>query len=85
MDSMEFVHEKKDLEEIKKMINTNVESTGSDLRQKILQNLQEYVPLLKKIVPNDYKKMLNAISSFEKKGLSYEQAELEAFYKIRKK
>ena len=38
------------------------------------------MPLLKKIMPNDYQKMLKTISSMEKKGMSREEAEIEAFY-----
>ena len=38
----------------------------------------------KKIMPNDYNKMLVAIGKFEEKGLNHEQAVLEAFYSVQK-
>ena len=40
----------------------------------------EYLPKFKKIMPHDYKKMLNMIVQMEEKGLSSEQAQIEAFY-----
>ncbi len=85
MVSMESVSEKHDIEDIVQMLKTHLSLTGSKKAETILSDLDRYIPLFKKIVPNDYKKMLNAIGHFEKKGLSYEQAELEAFYKITKK
>ena len=36
--------------------------------------------MFKRIVPHDYKKMMNKIVQMEEKGLSSEQAQIEAFY-----
>ena len=85
MVSMEDVSEKHDIEEITSMLRTHSQLTGSAKAARILENLDYYIPLFKKIVPDDYRKMLGAIGHFEKKGLSYERAELEAFYKITRK
>ena len=41
---------------------------------------EEYVPKFKKIIPNDYKRMLTLSAKLEEKGLSSEQAQIEAFY-----
>ena len=46
----------------------------------ILNDFEEYLPKFKKIIPYDYKKMLNAIAKMEEKGLNPEQAQIEAFY-----
>lgn len=35
-------------------------------------------------MPHDYKKMLNTIVQMEEKGLSSEQAQIEAFYEMTK-
>lgn len=35
-------------------------------------------------MPHDYKKMLNQIVQMEEKGLSSEQAQIEAFYALKK-
>ena len=42
--------------------------------------LKNILPKFKKIIPYDYKKMLNAIAKMEEKGLNPEQAQIEAFY-----
>ena len=42
----------------------------------------EYLPKFKKIIPHDYKKMMSAIASMEEKGMSSDQAQIEAFYQI---
>lgn len=44
------------------------------------EHFSEYLPKFKKIILNDYKRMLNAIVQMEEKGLSSEQAQIEAFY-----
>ena len=46
--------------------------------------MKKNLPGFKKILPNDYQKMLHAISKYEEKGLSHEDAALEAFYEIQK-
>ena len=46
----------------------------------ILDNFGEYLPKFKKIIPHDYNKMLMTIVQMEEKGLSSEQAQIEAFY-----
>ena len=44
-------------------------------------NFGEYLPKFKKIIPHDYEIMLKLIVQMEEKGLSAEQAQIEAFYK----
>ena len=85
MVSMETLSEKEDIEEGREMLQRHLTATGSSLAQKIIDHMEQYLPLFKKIVPDDYKKMVGAIRQFEQKGLDRQQAELEAFYKIRKK
>lgn len=49
-------------------------------RKEILDNFSEYLPKFKKVIPYDYNRMLMAIVQMEEKGLSSEQAQIEAFY-----
>ena len=42
----------------------------------------KYLPDFKKIIPVDYGNMLAAIAQFTEKGLSPEEAELDAFYAV---
>ena len=82
--TMSDVSEKHDIEELRTMIENHLNATGSPLAKKILDNFNEYLPSFKKIMPNDYNKMLVAIGKFEEKGLNHEQAVLEAFYSVQK-
>ncbi|MGN0593716.1 MAG: glutamate synthase large subunit, partial [Hominimerdicola sp.] len=76
------VKEKYDIIELKELIEEHVKATGSVKGKMILDNFDEYLPKFKKIIPHDYKKMMSAIASMEEKGLSTEQAQIEAFYQI---
>ncbi len=80
--SMEAVTAKYDAQELHAMIERHVKETGSPRGKVILENWEETLPLFKKIVPNDYRFMLSAISRLEEKGISREAAELDAFYAL---
>ena len=41
------------------MIQEHVAYTNSEKGKEILDNFEEYLPKFKKIIPNDYKKMMN--------------------------
>ena len=76
------VKEKYDIIKLKSLIEEHTAATGSSKGKEILDNFDEYLPKFKKIVPHDYKEMMSAIASMEEKGLSSEQAQIEAFYQI---
>jgi glutamate synthase (NADPH/NADH) large chain len=78
--SLEPVTNKYDVLELKQMITDHVAFTNSKKGKEVLGNFGEYLPKFKKIMPHDYKKMLNMIVQMEEKGLSSEQAQIEAFY-----
>ena len=82
--TMTGVEEKHDIEELRTMIEKHVAATGSAKGKRILHDFANYLPYFKKIVPNDYSRMLGEISRFEEKGLSRDEAELEAFYSVQK-
>ncbi|MGN0514728.1 MAG: glutamate synthase large subunit [Lachnospiraceae bacterium] len=84
MISIESVTDKYDVFELKEMIKEHVAYTNSAKGKEILDNFGEYLPYFKKIIPNDYKKMLNTIVQMEEKGLSSEQAQIEAFNAVTK-
>ena len=54
--------------------------TNSQKGKEVLDNFSEYLPKFKKIIPYDYNRMMMAIVQMEEKGLSSEQAQIEAFY-----
>ncbi len=76
---------KYDVLELKDMIKEHVAYTNSEKGKLILDHFGEYLPKFKKIIPHDYERMLKMIVQMEEKGLSAEQAQIEAFYANTKK
>ena len=79
MVSVETVTSKYDVIELKDMLKEHVAYTNSEKGKEILKDFEQYLPKFKKIMPNDYKAMLNLIVQMEERGLSSEQAKMEAF------
>ena len=73
-----------DVTELRSMIQEHVEATGSQKGRRILENFSFYLPRFKKIIPRDYSNMQNSIFSMEAKGFTYDQAQIEAFYEMKK-
>lgn len=80
MVAIEKMTSKYDVLELKEMIQDHVAYTNSEKGKLILENFETYLPKFKKIIPHEYKKMLMMIVQMEEKGLSSEQAQIEAFY-----
>ena len=76
----EEISNKYDVKQLKDMIKEHVALTNSEKGKAILDNFSEYLPKFKKVIPYDYNRMLMAIVQMEEKGLSSEQAQIEAFY-----
>nr|WP_289767965.1 glutamate synthase large subunit [uncultured Acetatifactor sp.] len=71
---------KYDVLELKGMIQEHVAATNSARGKEILEQFEEYLPKFKKIIPHDYERVMKTIVQMEEKGLSAEQAQIEAFY-----
>ena len=78
--SLNEVTEKYDILELQEMIEEHVAATGSAKGKEVLENLEEYLPFFKKVLPHDYARMRQTILEMEEKGMSSEQAEIEAFF-----
>ena len=74
------INNKYDEQELKDLISEHVRRTNSPKGKQVLDNFKDYLPKFKKIIPYDYEKMMSAIVQMEEKGLSAEQAQIEAFY-----
>ena len=83
MVNIERVTDKYDVQELKGMIQEHVSYTNSEAGKRILDKFEEYLPKFKKIIPEDYEKMMAAIIQMEEKGLSREKAKFEAFNMIK--
>ena len=67
MVNIERVTDKYDVQELKGMIQEHVAYTNSEVGKKILDNFKEYLPKFKKIIPEDYEKMMSTIIQMEEK------------------
>lgn len=82
--SLESVTDADDVAELKSIITEHAEATGSEKANMILADFENYLPFFKKIIPHDYAKIQRTVTELEKSGVSHEQAEIEAFERIRK-
>ena len=78
--SMELVTEQHDITELKSLIQAHADATGSPKAKRILADFDAWLPKFKKILPHDYDRMLRTIARYEERGMSREQAQVEAFY-----
>lgn len=81
---MESIEHKSDREELKKLLENHAKYTGSAKAKLILDNFDEYLPKFKKIIPSDYKKIVQYTEDFIEHGMSIKEAQIEAFYKSQK-
>ena len=77
---MEKVENKYDQEELRAILEKHVKYTGSLKAKEVLEHFDEYLSKFKKIIPGDYKRMLQLSAQFEERGMSMQEAQIEAFY-----
>ncbi|WP_409967999.1 glutamate synthase large subunit [Bengtsoniella intestinalis] len=77
---IDTISEAHDIQELREMIEQHVATTGSPKGKAILAAFLSYIPYFKKIMPRDYDRMLRSIAQLQERGMSREQAEIEAFY-----
>ncbi|SFK66466.1 glutamate synthase (ferredoxin) [Lachnospiraceae bacterium KH1T2] len=82
MVSLQQLTDKYDIQELKQILSDYVKETGSELAADILNNFDSHIQNFKKIIPNDYQRMLTAIGKYEEQGISHENAVLEAFEEV---
>ena len=46
----------------------------------MLADFDSYLPHFKKLIPDEYKRMITLSAKLEEKGLTSQQAQMEAFY-----
>lgn len=82
---MSNVEDKYDILEIKELLDAHVKHTNSEKGKYILAHFDEYISKFKKIMPYDYKKMITLIKQNEEKGMTNEQAQIEAFNAVKER
>ena len=77
---MEKVESKFDREELRQMLQDHMAATGSEKARQVLDDFDAYLPRFKKIIPGEYKKLMQLSAQFEEQGMNREEAQIEAFY-----
>src|SRR5438132_1229338 len=68
-----------ELQAVKRMVERHRELTGSALARRVLERWGENAARMVRVLPNDYRRMLDAQEKFRAQGLSAEDAEMAAF------
>ncbi len=76
---LENVIDAEDVCELKEMIGNHFKFTGSLRAKAILDNFDEELKKFVKVIPIDYKKVIEEIKKCSEKGMSDEDAKMEAF------
>ncbi len=80
--TMSELSEPHDIDLVKTLVEQHVAETGSTRGKEILSDWDGSIKNFKKIIPNDYAKMLRLISQEEASGVEHEDAVLNAFKKF---
>ncbi len=70
--------EKEDIESVKDLLTKHHQYTQSTVAQRILENWDEYQQKFVKVMPRDYKRVLEAIKKARETGMSEDEAVMEA-------
>jgi glutamate synthase (ferredoxin) len=76
---LEKLEDADEIEQVWKMVQRHQTYTGSERAAKILSTWHQMVPKFVKVLPKDYKRVLQALKRVEQSGLSGEQAIMAAF------
>jgi len=79
MVALERLEDEGEIEEVRQMICRHAEHTQSQRAWKILSLWQSLVPKFMKVMPKDYKRMLQALKRAKEAGLTGEHATMAAF------
>ncbi|MDD6212142.1 MAG: glutamate synthase large subunit [Clostridiales bacterium] len=82
---LEMVTDGEDIQCLRELITEHVEATGSEKGKKILADFSAYVPRFRKIIPREYKEMMELAHGYVVNGVEPEIAKNQAFYDRRKK
>lgn len=81
---MYTVEDADDVANVRQLLTRHIEHTHSPLATRLLASFDEDTTLFKKILPNDYHRMIQALRSFESQGMDHEEARMQAFLAVQK-
>lgn len=76
---LENVEEQAEIEQLRMMISRHILYTDSSVGRKVLDHWSELLPKFVRVIPSDYKRMLEQIRKVEDEGLRGDEALLAAF------
>ena len=79
MSDLEKLEDPEEIATVRQMIEKHVEYTKSAKGARVLANWEEMVPVFVKVMPRDYKRVLQALNSALASGLSGDEALTAAF------
>jgi glutamate synthase (ferredoxin) len=79
MVALEKLEDADEIEQVWKLIQRHRIYTGSALSAGILANWQQMVPKFVKVMPKDYKRVLQSLKRVQQSGLTGDQAIMAAF------
>jgi glutamate synthase (ferredoxin) len=79
MVQLHLLEEPEEVELVKDLVSRHARLTGSTRAQKLLVDWELVAPRFVQVVPNDYKRVLDAQRRMRASGLSQEEAEMAAF------
>ncbi|UFJ42594.1 glutamate synthase large subunit [Brevibacillus humidisoli] len=82
---LEALEEQREIEEVKQLIEKHVRNTGSKHAQRLLDQWEQTVSKIVKVIPKDYKQIINTIEELEQSGVQRQEAIPIAFERNQKK
>jgi glutamate synthase (ferredoxin) len=79
MVDLERLEDPAEIAELRRLVEAHLEHTSSEKARKVLDAWDAYLPQFVKVIPRDYKRMLEAISRAEEQGLVGDEAIMVAF------
>jgi glutamate synthase (ferredoxin) len=79
MSDLETLKDPQEIDTLRQMIQKHADYTGSQKATKVLANWETMVPKFVKVMPRDYKRVLQALKRTEEAGLSGDEALSAAF------
>ena len=79
MVGLEKLEDPDEIEQVWKLVQRHQAYTESALAARLLANWQQTVPKFVKVLPKDYKRVLQSMKRVQESGLSGEQAIMAAF------
>jgi glutamate synthase (ferredoxin) len=79
MVGLEKLEDPAEIAEVRVMIGRHAQSTNSDRARQVLKLWDDMVPKFVKVMPKDYKRMLQAMERVQGQGHSGDEATMAAF------